>query len=132
MTQIRQGKHVEVYFADAGQRKYQTNRKQSVRNFKRFQSAKFIDYVVKKSQLEDATVTKVYFTHPYSAFERGTNERYNGLLRRFIPKGHPKTHYSIDDIAFIEEWCNHLPRKILGYRIPADLFEEHLDRIFAA
>ena len=84
------------------------------------------------SQLEESTATKVYFTHPYSAFERGTNERHNGLLRRFIPKGHPIAHYSIDEIAFIEDWCNHLPRKILGYRTPADLFDEHLDQIFVA
>ncbi|WP_156786946.1 IS30 family transposase [Thermoanaerobacter wiegelii] len=31
--------------------------------------------------------SKAYFTHPYSAFERDTNERHNGLVRRFIPRG---------------------------------------------
>lgn len=46
---------------------------------------------------------KVYFTHPYSSFERGTNERHNGLIRRFIPKGKRMLDYSLDDIAFIEE-----------------------------
>lgn len=84
------------------------------------------------SLLEKSTETKVYFTHPYSSFERGTNERHNGLLRRFIPKGHPITDYSIDEIAFIEDWCNHLPRKILGYSTPAELFEEYLDQIYVA
>ena len=39
------------------------------------------------STLEDDSDTKVYFTHPYSSFEKGTNERHNGLIRRFIPKG---------------------------------------------
>ena len=39
------------------------------------------------STLEQATDTKVYFTHPYSSFEKGTNERHNGLIRRFLPKG---------------------------------------------
>lgn len=84
------------------------------------------------SQLEEATSTQVYFTHPYSSFERGTNERHNGLLRRFIPKGHRMDGYSIDEIAFIEDWCNHLPRKILGYSTPAELFEQHLDQIYVA
>lgn len=41
------------------------------------------------SELEQKTETKtkVYFTHSYSLFEKGTNERYNKLIRRFIPKG---------------------------------------------
>ena len=84
------------------------------------------------SLLEKSTETKVYFTHPYSSFERGTNERHNGLLRRFIPKGHPIAAYSIDEIAFVEDWCNHLPRKILGYSTPSEQFEKYLDQIYAA
>lgn len=39
------------------------------------------------STLEIGSDTKVYFTHPYSSFEKGTNKRHNGLIRRFIPKG---------------------------------------------
>ncbi|WP_286673886.1 MULTISPECIES: IS30 family transposase [unclassified Clostridium] len=80
------------------------------------------------STLEADTDTNVYFTHPYSSFEQGTNERHNGLIRRFIPKG----KYSLDDIAFIEEWMNTLPRKILNYKTPEELFEMHLDEIYAA
>ena len=86
----------------------------------------------KLSELEASTDTKVYFTHPYSSFERGTNERHNGLLRRFIPKGRRIDGYSMDEIAYIEDWCNNLPRKILGYRTPAELFEAQLDLIYAS
>lgn len=39
------------------------------------------------AEIENLVNTKVYFTNPYSSFERGTNERHNELLRRFIPKG---------------------------------------------
>ncbi|WP_027416716.1 IS30 family transposase [Aneurinibacillus terranovensis] len=72
---------------------------------------------------------EVYYTHPYTSSERGTNERHNGLIRRFIPKGK-----SIDDIdesliAYVENWCNTLPRKILGYRSPNDLYHEELKSV---
>lgn len=84
------------------------------------------------SALEAGTDTKVYFTHPYSSFEKGTNERHNGLIRRFIPKGKRIANYSPDDIAFIEEWMNTLPRRILNYKTPEELFEIHLDEIYAS
>lgn len=84
------------------------------------------------STLENDTATKIYFTHPYSSFEKGTNERHNGLIRRFIPKGKCISDYSQHDIAFIEEWMNTLPRKILGYKTPEELFEQQLDLLYAA
>ena len=81
--------------------------------------------------LDEIAGTKVYFTHPYSSSERGTNERHNGLIRRFIPKGTSISSFSVDKLFSIEYWCNTLPRKILGYRTPEELFEEHLDLIYA-
>ena len=83
------------------------------------------------SKVEQESDIKVYFTHPYALCERGTNERHNGLLRRFIPKGVAINGYSIDEIAFIEEWCNTLPRKHLDYRTPNELFEDELDIVYA-
>ena len=82
-------------------------------------------------KLEEQSNVKVYFTHPYASCERGTNERHNGLLRRFIPKGMAINNYNMDDVALVEEWCNTLPRKILGYHTPEELFEEQLDRLYA-
>ncbi|VYU37435.1 Uncharacterised protein [Clostridium paraputrificum] len=75
--------------------------------------------------------TKIYFTHPYSFFEKVTNEHHNGLIRRFIPKGKRISDYSCDDIAFIEDWMNTLPRRILKYKTPEELFELHLDQIYS-
>jgi len=64
---------------------------------------------------------KTYFAHPYSAWERGTNEHHNGLIRRFIPKGK-----AIKDLTKsqerIQNWCNNLPREILGYKTPEEVF----------
>ena len=75
--------------------------------------------------------TNIYFTHPYSSFERGTNERHNGLIRRFIPKGKRIYDYDVQDIAAIEEWMNTLPRKLLNYKTPEQLFESELDIIYS-
>ena len=75
--------------------------------------------------------TSVYFTHPYSSWEKGTNECHNRLLRRFIPKGVSMAGYSAEDIAYMADWANTLPRKILGYRTPEELFDEELARSYA-
>jgi IS30 family transposase len=79
--------------------------------------------------LKDAVKCAVYFCHPYSSWEKGTNERHNGLLRRFVKKGK-----SIDDmppelITRAAEWNNNLPRKILGYRTPNEAFADELRKI---
>src|SRR5699024_11338784 len=57
----------------------------------------------------------VYFAHPYASWERGSNERHNGLIRRFIKKEQPIHRYSDEQIDSVAEWMNTLPRKNLGY-----------------
>ncbi len=73
----------------------------------------------------------MYFTHPYSTFVKCTNEGHNGLIHRFIPKGSRISNYTTSDIAFIEEWMNTIPRRILDFQTPEDLFEAQLDEIYA-
>lgn len=75
--------------------------------------------------------TEVYFTHPFSSWEKGTNECHNRILRRFIPKGESISDYSNDDISFMADWANSLPRKILEYKTPEELFDEQLDLIYS-
>ena len=58
--------------------------------------------------------TKVYYAHPYSAWERGTNENINKMIRRFIPKGKDIGEYSEKEIKRIEHYINNCPRKILA------------------
>lgn len=83
------------------------------------------------SSLENLVGTLVYFAHPYTSCEKGSVERHNGLLRRFIPKGHRIDEYSPEQISRVELWCNALPRKILGYMTPEEAFDKELDRIYA-
>ena len=59
--------------------------------------------------------TKVYYAHPYSSYERGTNEKQNSLVRRFFPKGRSFDNITDDQVAFVENWINNLPRKIFNY-----------------
>lgn len=73
--------------------------------------------------------SEVYFAHPYSSWERGTNERHNGLLRRFIPKGKAIKDFSPATIERIQNWANQLPRKILGYKTPEQCFYDELSKI---
>lgn len=82
------------------------------------------------SLLEDGNL-KVYFTHPYSSWEKGSNECHNRMLRRFIPKGKNISDYTADEICFFADCINGLPRKILGYCTPEELFENQLDTIYA-
>jgi len=53
-----------------------------------------------------------------------------GLIRRFIPKGMRIDQLSTQAIADVETWCNSLPRKLLNYRTPDEIFEEELDKIY--
>ncbi|OYS43986.1 IS30 family transposase, partial [Lactobacillus taiwanensis] len=75
------------------------------------------------SNLEEAFNILVYYAHPYTSCDKGTVERHNGLIRRFIPKGEAIANYSLQDIIDIETWCNSLPRKILAYHTPDKIFE---------
>lgn len=74
--------------------------------------------------------TKVYFAHPYSSWERGQNERHNGLLREYIAKGRSIELYSDDDILNIADCINSRPRRVLGYKTPEELFEQFLDTVY--
>lgn len=73
--------------------------------------------------------SQIYFAHPYSSWERGTNERHNGLLRRFIPKGKAIKDLSSGTLQRIQDWVNRLPRKILAYKTPEKCFMEELAKI---
>ena len=66
--------------------------------------------------------TKVYYDHPYSSYERGTNEKQNSLVRRFFPKGKSFDNISDEQVAFVEHWINNLPRKIFNYHCSDFIF----------
>ena len=70
--------------------------------------------------------TKVYFCHPYSSWERGTNENTNGMIRRRFSKGTNFAAVTNAQIVQAENWINNYPRKILGYKSSEIVFRECL------
>ncbi|MFD9420593.1 IS30 family transposase [Streptomyces goshikiensis] len=72
------------------------------------------------------TGTKVFFADPYSPWQRPTNENTNGLLRQYFPKGTDLSRWSSTDLEAVALAINNRPRKILGWRTPAEAFEEQL------
>lgn len=70
------------------------------------------------------TKVKVYFTHPYSPWERPTNENTNGLLRDYFPKGTDLSIHSKAYLKKIQRELNERPRKVLDVRSPSEVFNE--------
>jgi transposase, IS30 family len=66
----------------------------------------------------------VFFCDPHSPWQRGTNENTNGLLREYLPKGIDLRQFTHQDLTAIEHSLNGRPRKILGFRTPAEVFSE--------
>jgi len=63
-----------------------------------------------------AKCNEVYYAHPYSSWERGSNENCNRILRRFVPKGTDIGKLTEEELQRIENWVNNYPRRILGYK----------------
>ena len=76
--------------------------------------------------------SQVYYAHPYTSWERPQNERHNGLFRAFVPKGVSIESFSEEYIMTSADELNGRPRKKLSYQTPEELFDEFLDRIYAA
>lgn len=73
---------------------------------------------------EDKKRTVIYYAHPYSSWERGSNENANRLVRRFIPKGSDVGAFGDEEIKRIEHWINNYPRKIFNYKSANDMYFE--------
>ncbi len=77
-------------------------------------------------QFTNHTNMPVYFAHPYSSWERGTNENTNGLIRRFFPKGTDFKKITEKQLKVVQNKLNNRPRKVLGYKTPNEVFQSEL------
>lgn len=73
--------------------------------------------------------TQVYYCHPYSSWERGTNEVTNKMIRRKVPKGTNFDEKTDEEIESIESWVNNYPRRIHDYHSAKELFDKEIRKI---
>ena len=76
-----------------------------------------------------ASGTRVLFGNPHSPWLRPTNENANGVLRQYFPKGTDLSRWSTEDLEAVALALNNRPRKVLGFRTPAEVFADQLQSI---
>lgn len=74
-------------------------------------------------------VAPVYYCHPYSSWERGSNENANKIIRRFFPKGQSMARRTQKDCDAAAHFLNHMHRKSLGYATANELFQKYLAQL---
>ena len=81
------------------------------------------------ARIDEALGSTTYFADPFSSWQRGSNENFNGLLRQYIPKKRPLSTVTDEELKMIEERLNKRPRKRLGFKTPKQVFHESLNRV---
>ena len=81
------------------------------------------------ARIDEALGSKTYFADPFSSWQRGSNENFNGLLRQYIPKKRPLSTVTDEELKMIEERLNNRPRKRLRFKTPNQVFHESLNRV---
>jgi len=89
--------------------------------------SEFLDFeALEASDFSKQQRTQIFYAHPYSSWERGSNENANRMLRRFVAKGLDIAKFTRKRIREIETWINDYPRKLLKYMTPNELFSNEL------
>jgi len=78
-------------------------------------------------QIAVAADCEIYFCDPHSPWQRPSNENTNGLLRQYLPKGTDLSVHSPQRLAEVADELNGRPRKVLGWKTPAEAMAEFLD-----
>ena len=92
--------------------------------------SEFLDFeALKTSALSRKQRTRIFYAHPYSSWERGSNENANRMIRRFVAKGMDIARFTRKRIGEIEAWINDYPRKLLEFMTPNELFAKELKAI---
>lgn len=88
--------------------------------------SEFSDTEGMENSLIDGMRTKTYYCHPYSSWERGSNENQNKMIRRHYPKGYDFTDTTPAEIHRLEKWINTYPREMFDFCSSAELYENYI------
>ncbi|AKJ63420.1 IS30 family transposase [Kiritimatiella glycovorans] len=92
--------------------------------------SEFLDFeALEASSFSKQQRTQIFYAHPYSSWERGSNENGNRMIRRFVAKGRDIARFTKQKIRDIELWINNYPRRILDFMTPHELFTNELKTI---
>ncbi len=80
------------------------------------------------SRIDTALQSTTYFADPFTSWQRGSNENFNGLLRQYIQKK-PLSTVSDAELRMIQDRLNNRPRKRLGFKTPNEVFMQSLNRV---
>lgn len=114
-----------VRVLDSLEREYGANFSKIFRTITVDNGSEFADCAgMEKSCRRKGNRTKIYYCHPYSSYERGSNENVNKMIRRWFPKGTDFRKVTAKAIQRVEDWINNYPREILGFRTAEAVFQE--------
>ena len=85
--------------------------------------------LIERSSVGRGNRTAVYYCHPYCSSERGSNEKQNQMLRRWIPKGTKIEAYTDIYLSDVEKWLNNYPRRKYDYKSSIEMFSEELSKL---
>lgn len=95
--------------------------RQKFRSITTDNGSEFMEYDLLRQSIYGGTRFEVYYCHSYAAWEKGTNENHNRMIRRFFPKGTDFSKVTKKRVAEVQDWMNGYPRKILDWKSPAEL-----------
>ena len=81
----------------------------------------FLEYEKLRQSIRGGVRFQVYYCHSYAAWEKGSNENHNRMIRRWYPKGTDFTRVTKTEIAELQNWMNNYPRKVLNWAAPAEV-----------
>ncbi len=85
--------------------------------------------LIERSSVGRGLRTTVYYCHPYCSSERGSNEKQNQMLRRWVAKGTKIETYTDTYLSDVESWLNNYPRRKYDYKSSIELFTEELSKL---
>ena len=81
----------------------------------------FLEYDKLVQSIHGGKRFEVYYCHSYAAWEKGSNENHNRMIRRWYPKGTDFRRVPTRQVAHLEQWMNSYPRKSLGWKTPLEM-----------